>query len=106
MDTRCLANAASPSWTPSNRNVLMCALDSVLTRNGGYTGTENSTARSMIHCDLMETNAMHNYATPQRTMHNDALHMGSMHTNLMQSDPVRSESDAAHANSESCRSAM
>jgi hypothetical protein len=65
MDTLCLANAASPTWTPLNRNVLMRALGSVLTRNSGYTGAENGTARSIIHCDLMKTNAMHNDATLQ-----------------------------------------
>ena len=46
MDTPCLANAASPTWTPHilNRNVLVLALGSVLTRNSGDTGAENVTA--------------------------------------------------------------
>jgi thiosulfate reductase cytochrome b subunit len=52
----------------------------------------------------MKTNAMHNDATLQRTMHSDVLHISSMHTNSIQSVP--SDSDAAHANFVSYRSAM
>jgi hypothetical protein len=38
----------------------------------------------LANAGLMKTNAMHNDATLQRTMHSDAMHTGSMRTNSMQ----------------------
>jgi len=49
--------------------------------------------------DLMKINAMHNHGILQGTTHSDALHRDSMHENSMQAHPVRSDSDAAQANS-------